>query len=147
MKRGTNCGVHAHRHPVPIETHHIWPQEFGGPTIEWNLEDVCSNGHGDTHYYLNLTLKHGYGHVPATIARSFGWRVQHLARHGYDLISEHKPALLKSVRAIAISRLEPTPLTTIQLAWRDFSIAYRGCPFGSHEPGEPHHYSCNLMED
>lgn len=24
----------------------------------------------------------------------------------------------------------------------DASRAYRGCPLGMHEPGEPHHYTC-----
>jgi hypothetical protein len=150
MKRGTNCLTHRHQYPVPIETHHVWPKEYGGPTVAWNLEDVCSNGHGDTHYYLNNLLKHR-GVVPASIARHFGYKVQHLARRGWMLIDQHAPMLLPSLARIAEFRLiedvvKVDPLV-LHTAWRDFSVAYRGCAYGSHAPGEPHHYSCHMSED
>lgn len=125
----------------------MWPQEFGGPSVPGNMRRVCCNAHSDIHYHLNYLLKYGNGKLPAEIARTFNHYVQQISRQGYELISEHAPHLLPSLQLIAVARLEEAPTEVHQHAWRQFSEAYRGCPFGSHAPGEPHHYSCHLLED
>lgn len=145
MKRGIECFGHVHTHPAPLEDHHVWPIEYGGPPKQ-ALRRGCSNAHGDVHYYLNMLLKHN-GRVPRPEMIQFGWKNRGVAIEGYDMISDTTPHLLVPLRAIAVARLEELPPPEHQKAWRSFSVAYRGCAFGSHAPGEPHHYSCHLLED
>lgn len=104
MKRGRNCFGHEHRDKVPIETHHILPQEFGGKTVRENLADGCANAHSDTHYYLNLLLKND-GVVPYIVAREFGIRIRNMAQRGYDEIKKNQ-AVYDVAQTLAIARLD-----------------------------------------
>jgi hypothetical protein len=36
--------------------HHIWPQQYGGPTIESNLILICDTGHYNVHAALDALL-------------------------------------------------------------------------------------------
>lgn len=145
MKRGLECFGHHHYHPAPQQDHHVWPKEYGGPEKQV-LRRGCCNAHADAHYYLNLLLKH-HGFVPRADMMSFGYPTRGVAIEGYDLISEHAPHLLEPLRLVAVARLDELPSPAHQNAWRGFSVAYRGCPFGSHAPGESHHMACHLLED
>lgn len=144
MKRGTQCAVHVHRDFVPQEDHHILPQEFGGKSAKENMARVCSNGHGDVHYYLNLLLKYD-GQVPWNDAKMFGMRVKSLAQRGYDGIAKN-PALLEAVKLVGTARADGAPSHVHEYAWRKVNEVLRGCPFGMHAPGEKHHYSCWVAE-
>ncbi len=50
----TTCGCVTTHAPTNIqyERHHIWPQEFGGPSVPENLIYICSNTHNNIHAYL-----------------------------------------------------------------------------------------------
>lgn len=144
MKRGIECFGHVHRDKVPQEDHHIKPQEFGGQSVAENMARGCANAHSDTHYFLNLLLKY-YGHVPWDIEREFGPKVRGIAQRGYNEIKKDE-ALLEATRLVAIARLDGAPSHEHEYAWRRVSEAIRGCPFGTHAPTEPHHYSCWLHE-
>jgi hypothetical protein len=51
---GDQCAVHHAHRPTPLRTvvHHIWPQEYGGPTVPENLVKVCDTGHYNIHALL-----------------------------------------------------------------------------------------------
>lgn len=91
MKRGTVCACHGHTSAVPQEDHHVLPQEYGGPTVKSNMARICSNAHGDVHYYIALLLKY-VGDVPWEIRRTFGIGVRALAVRGYVQIVAGMPA-------------------------------------------------------
>lgn len=146
MKRGHDCAVHHHREMVPQEDHHVWPKEFGGPTVPDNLKRICANAHSDVHYFLNLLLAH-QGDVHWSDAQWFGTRVRSLAVNGYTRIKANIPDTVPVLAEIAAIRLNEGSSEDHYAAFRKFSVAYRGCAFGTHEPGEAHHYSCHLMED
>lgn len=40
-----------------FEIHHVWPQEYHGPTIPANLVKICCNCHSNTHDLLNKMLR------------------------------------------------------------------------------------------
>lgn len=105
VKRGKACAVHYHKSRNPQEDHHILPKEFGGPTTKANLALCCSNGHGDTHYFLNLLLKFD-GEVPWEIAQHFSKRVRDLAQRGYDAIVGQGEDLMLAAQTVAIARLD-----------------------------------------
>ena len=52
------CIVHKEHRPRPARTvqHHVWPQEFGGPTIPANLIWICDTGHYTIHAGLTRLL-------------------------------------------------------------------------------------------
>lgn len=55
---GTVCQC-ASRHspePVVLENHHIWPQEFHGPTVPLNRVWICATTHNTVHAYLRMFL-------------------------------------------------------------------------------------------
>jgi hypothetical protein len=54
MSRGTRCIAHRHEYATSEEHHHLQPQSRGGPTHADNLVWLCSNAHGDVHYFLDL---------------------------------------------------------------------------------------------
>ena len=81
MKRGTECAAHKHANKVPQEDHHVWPKMYGGPE-DGTLVRLCSNGHGDVHYYLALLLKY-HGDVPGQLVWQFGKKTRQLAEQGY----------------------------------------------------------------
>lgn len=91
MKRSRLCGAHVHNATVPIETHHIEPKEYGGKTEPDNLVKICSNAHGNVHYFIGLLLKHA-GKVPMTEARTFGIREREIAAEGYRRIVAKLPS-------------------------------------------------------
>jgi hypothetical protein len=148
MKRGLECFGHVHDDKVPQEDHHVWPKEFGGPSVPSNMARGCCNAHSDTNYFLNLLLKYK-GLVPWDIEQEFGSKIRRVAQRGYVEIVAHAPHLLPALRKIADLRLTEGSVDPLLLrsAWRDFSVAHRGCPFGSHGPGEPHHYTCHVSDD
>lgn len=82
MKRGTGCSLHRHMSKVPLHDHHIQPKEYGGPTTPENMIRICANGHGDTHYYMDLLFKY-MGNVPSHLKREFGKKTRDLATRGY----------------------------------------------------------------
>lgn len=55
---GNQCVVHGYHRPRPNRTvkHHIWPQEFGGPTVPANLVLVCDTGHYNIHARIDWLL-------------------------------------------------------------------------------------------
>lgn len=56
---GTECPCVATHVPaaVLLEYHHIWPQEFGGPTVPENLIWICATAHNTVHTYLRAFLR------------------------------------------------------------------------------------------
>lgn len=58
---GTTCAcVAVHRPPsVQFERHHIWPKEFGGPTVDENLVYICATTHNTVHAYIRAFLDAG----------------------------------------------------------------------------------------
>lgn len=50
-------GCHAPGRPVSYEVHHVWPQEYHGPSTPDNLVRICCNTHSDTHDLLNRMLR------------------------------------------------------------------------------------------
>lgn len=58
---GDSCTVHNEHRPKPLRTvhHHIWPQEFGGPTVPENLVWICDTGHYNVHAILAELVKTG----------------------------------------------------------------------------------------
>lgn len=109
VKRGTACVVHRHREAVPEEDHHVKPQEYGGEKT-WNglpnLARVCSNAHGNTHYFMDLLFKF-HGNVPWLVRRTFGKKTRDLATEGYRrvILTEH-PLHVATIREHALKRLE-----------------------------------------
>ena len=53
---GVDCGCVATHSPpsVLLEHHHVWPQEFGGPTVPDNLVWICASTHNSVHVFLRL---------------------------------------------------------------------------------------------
>lgn len=82
LRDNNQCQVHKHRDKAPVDLHHIWPQEFGGPTVIENLVVVCSNGHRLIHEYLNLLNTNG-GRVSWLKRRLYGSKVRKLGELGY----------------------------------------------------------------
>lgn len=95
FKFGLACRVHVHRDFVPAEDHHVWPKEWHGPDTKANLIRICSNGHGEIHYYLNLLLTTGettpgkaVNAIPYQIRNRFGSKVRAYALKGFmDIMS------------------------------------------------------------
>lgn len=58
---GTECQCATTHSPVAVllEHHHIWPQEFDGPTVAENLIWICATTHNTVHTYLRLFLTAG----------------------------------------------------------------------------------------
>jgi hypothetical protein len=90
FKFGLACRVHTHRDFVPAEDHHVWPKEWHGPNTKENLIRVCSNGHGEIHYYLSLLLASGetdpdkaVNAIPYHIRNRFGSKVRGYALKGF----------------------------------------------------------------
>lgn len=52
------CKVHGYHWPRPSRSvkHHIWPQEYGGPTVPDNLVWTCDTGHYNIHALLDAML-------------------------------------------------------------------------------------------
>lgn len=83
--RSRDCAAHAHDSLVPIEKHHVWPQEYHGPTVPANLVQICANAHSDVHYLLSRMLKTG-DQVPWTERRTYGPAIRDIAARGYAAI-------------------------------------------------------------
>ena len=84
---GDFCKVHAYHYPKPLRTvkHHIWPQEYGGPTVPENLVLVCDTGHYAIHTILETLL------AGKPLAPGFGGRNERkLARRGFEAIQAAK---------------------------------------------------------
>lgn len=54
MPRGKRCIAHRHEYVTSEEHHHLQPQSRGGLTRADNMVWLCSNAHGDVHYFLDL---------------------------------------------------------------------------------------------
>jgi hypothetical protein len=78
------CTVHGYHYPRPARSvrHHIWPQEFSGPTVEANLVWVCDTGHYTVHAVLDALL--AGRRVPRSTRAE-----QRLALLGFDRITRH----------------------------------------------------------
>jgi len=83
---GNSCEVHKYHWPRPLRTvkHHIWPQEYGGPTVPTNLVLVCDTGHYNIHAVLDALLK---GTTPPKTHKA----EQSLALAGYAAIKKAAP--------------------------------------------------------
>lgn len=55
---GVECQCMASHSPTPLvlEHHHIWPQEFNGPTVPENMIWICATTHNTVHTYLRIFL-------------------------------------------------------------------------------------------
>lgn len=95
MKRGVTCAVHVHDSPVPLEDHHIHPLGYHGPDTAANKARVCSNAHGDTHYYLEYLLKHNGQRPPNW--RTWSPRARALAVIGYARVIDYATKLAESM--------------------------------------------------
>jgi hypothetical protein len=90
---GDWCLVHGDHRPRPTRTvkHHVWPQQYGGPTIDSNLVLICDTGHYNVHAALDAMLA---GRLPPKVARA----ELRLAQAGYDAIlaayAGHVPKIL-----------------------------------------------------
>jgi hypothetical protein len=83
VRMGHLCAVHQHDEWVPINSHHVWPLGMGGPDEPANRVNVCMNGHGQIHAYMDLLIKHG-DPVPWDLAKHFGHAVRTYAMTGWD---------------------------------------------------------------
>lgn len=95
---GTTCAcVTTHRpDSVVLEHHHVWPQEFGGPTVAENLVWICATAHNSVHAYLRRFIHAGQMLSPAplrvalaaagypTYVNPYTWQ---LAVTGYDRLT------------------------------------------------------------
>jgi hypothetical protein len=85
-----SCEVHKHIRNVPTVKHHVWPKEFGGPTIKDNLADLCENGHYSVHNYLDKISKYGSpSQVPWHQKILYGKKTRELAALGWSRIQRH----------------------------------------------------------
>jgi 5-methylcytosine-specific restriction endonuclease McrA len=71
-----------------FEVHHVWPQEFHGPTRPDNLVKICANCHSNTHDLLNRMLR-GKPYVLA----SYSPTERQLAQRGHDAIMAYGESL------------------------------------------------------
>lgn len=89
MARGTQCVCHRHEYVTSEENHHMQPQSRGGRTRADNMVYLCSNAHGDVHYFLDLIEDHrGPEHVPFALAKHFSPAVRRVARRGWAKYAE-----------------------------------------------------------
>jgi hypothetical protein len=81
---GTECQCSARHSPAPVvlEYHHIWPQEFDGPTVPENRVWICATTHNTVHAYLRLFVA-----ADAVLPRA-QLRIA-LGHHHYPLIINH----------------------------------------------------------
>jgi len=58
---GTTCVcVKSHRPAsVQFERHHIWPKEYGGPSVDENLVYICGTTHNTVHAYIRAFVAAG----------------------------------------------------------------------------------------
>lgn len=105
QKRGTDCAVHKHQDVVPLEDHHIFPQEYGGKTVPSNMARICSNAHGSVHYFIDLLL-YWKDDVPWPVGRTFGHKTRKMAQVGYDQIAALPRARLAVITGEARRRVE-----------------------------------------
>ena len=87
---GFYCKGDCHRHGawISYEVHHVWPQEYHGPSTPDNLVRICCNCHSNTHHLLNLMLRskpYDLSHYTPTERR--------LAQRGYGAIHAYGAAL------------------------------------------------------
>jgi hypothetical protein len=81
--------------------HHIYPQEWGGPTVSSNLVEVCDTGHYNIHAILTLMV------AGTPLDKNLGTKKEYaLAKQGYDTwVLNGKPTLHKALNDIAFGRL------------------------------------------
>lgn len=88
MARGRECACHKHDQLIPQEVHHVWPQEYHGPSTPDNLIRICCNAHSDIHYLMNAMLKG----KPYDL-REYGPKVREYAIRGYNEVMEYGKSL------------------------------------------------------
>lgn len=56
---GTTCQCVSDHRPasVQFERHHVWPQEFGGPSVTENLVYICGTTHNTVHAYIRAFIR------------------------------------------------------------------------------------------
>lgn len=87
-----DCRGDCHRagFTVSYEVHHVWPQEYHGPSTPDNLVRICCNTHSDTHDLLNKMLR-GKPYDLSTYTPT----ERRLAKRGYDAIHAYAESLVK----------------------------------------------------
>jgi hypothetical protein len=88
MRSNTGFVCHAHTSHVSFEVHHVWPQEYHGPSIPSNLVKICCNAHSDVHDLLNKMLRG----KPFNLAE-YGPNVRALALRGFTEIHAYAESL------------------------------------------------------
>jgi 5-methylcytosine-specific restriction endonuclease McrA len=99
MARGTEgfyCKGACHTKGVAcsFEVHHVWPQEYHGPTEVWNLVKICCNCHSNTHDLLNKMLRS----KPYDL-KSYSPTERTLAQTGYDRIHAYADSIAATLVA------------------------------------------------
>jgi GrpB-like predicted nucleotidyltransferase (UPF0157 family) len=79
---------------VSFEVHHVWPQEYHGPTQADNLVKICCNAHSNTHDLLNKMLRG----KPFDL-KSYSPTERKLAQRGYDAIHAYAEELSRAIQA------------------------------------------------
>ena len=92
---GAEClCVSEHRPGVlEYEHHHIWPQEFGGPSVAENMVWICPTTHTNVHELLRYFLKYGllsYGGAQAVWDRPVNRYAYDLAVEGYHRVKAQR---------------------------------------------------------
>ena len=75
-----------------FEVHHVWPQEFHGPTEPGNLVKICANCHSNTHDLLNKMLR-SRPHV----LMSYSPTERRLAQRGYAAVMAYGESLSRTL--------------------------------------------------
>lgn len=70
--------------PKVLQVHHVWPREYGGPSVPANLVAVCGTCHDTVHAYLRHLMGHG-GRQPADW-RTYSRHAREMAERGYRRI-------------------------------------------------------------
>jgi 5-methylcytosine-specific restriction endonuclease McrA len=91
---GFYCKGACHTKGVPCsyEVHHVWPQEFHGPSTPDNMVKICCNCHSNTHDLLNKMLRN----KPFDFA-SYSPTERRLAVSGYNQVMAYSMALAATI--------------------------------------------------
>ncbi len=82
---GVDCQCVAVHNPrnVLLEWHHVWPREWGGPSVPENMVWLCASAHNTVHVYMRAMDSAGYA-----LARS-ELRAALVARHYPDYLNAY----------------------------------------------------------
>lgn len=81
------CSVTVYHRPKPVQIdhHHVWPLEFGGPSVAANIIDACPSCHTSIHSLLHEYEKAG-GKPTTTVRRRYPFGVRRVAALGWSRI-------------------------------------------------------------